>query len=149
MEKYTIKKAPICDEIKNVIESDGKFFAGYDFMGSVNWVNDILSAYYMTQDEADSIKADLEASDSSDYTVECKINVNCKMVMVYMVRCESVEIMITRDPFSGDWEIYYRKDKYPLTFAFGLCNNMKLEDVVKIAVANVYTDNCKLLFEEE
>ena len=69
--------------------------------------------------------------------------------MVYMTQCEDVEIMITRDPFYNDLEIYYRKDRYPLTFAFGLGDYMNLDEVVKLAVANVYTDNCKVLFEEE
>lgn len=41
----------------------GRYFASYDSMGSVDWVKDVLAAYYMDRDEAEQIKHDLEAAD--------------------------------------------------------------------------------------
>ena len=40
------------------------YFAGYDFMGSVDWTTDVLSAYYMDRDEADQIANDLADADA-------------------------------------------------------------------------------------
>jgi hypothetical protein len=40
-----------------------KFFAGYDFMGSVEWVDDDADASEMGKAEAERIASDLEAAD--------------------------------------------------------------------------------------
>ena len=66
MSKYEIVNQKIyTGETKKVIlcTETGLYFSGYDFMGSVNWVRDVLAAYYMHQDEAEQIVADLEAAD--------------------------------------------------------------------------------------
>lgn len=70
MKKYEIiTKTIYTGETKHVIQNNksasGKpaFFAGYNFMGGVDWDTDILGAYYMDREEADQIKSDLEAAD--------------------------------------------------------------------------------------
>ena len=40
-----------------------KFFAGYDFMGSVEWVDEDTEATAMELDEAEQIASDLESAD--------------------------------------------------------------------------------------
>jgi len=40
-----------------------KFFAGYDFMGSVDWVDNDTDARKMSKDEAEQIASDLESAD--------------------------------------------------------------------------------------
>ena len=43
-----------------IIKSDsGKYFAGYDFMGSVNWNDTCYDAVLMDQEEAEQIIRDL------------------------------------------------------------------------------------------
>lgn len=44
-------------------ETDHSFFAGYDFMGSVNWTNDSSEAALMSLDEAEQIANDLTAGE--------------------------------------------------------------------------------------
>lgn len=46
--------------------SDGKYFGGYDFMGSINWNDSTYDAVLMDQDEAEQIIADLESADEID-----------------------------------------------------------------------------------
>jgi len=43
-----------------------EYFAGYDFMGSVEWVLDLRAARWMVESEAYQIKADLESADMED-----------------------------------------------------------------------------------
>lgn len=40
-----------------------EIFAGYDFMGSVNWTTDRAAADTMSPEEAEQIKADLIAAE--------------------------------------------------------------------------------------
>lgn len=69
------------DETKFVIRNNENrqwpFFGGYDFMGSVDWENDILIAYYMDRDEAEQIVRDLESADE-----ECRPEVKPDKWMV-------------------------------------------------------------------
>ena len=69
MSKYQIVSAPTNDGLFGINpdwlikdSETGKYFNGYDFMGSVEWVN-IGEAYCMSKDEAQGIVKDLEASD--------------------------------------------------------------------------------------
>lgn len=58
----------VTDEIRFIIQDTETklYFAGYDFMGSVDWEKDLLDAYHMKADEAFQIKADLESADADD-----------------------------------------------------------------------------------
>lgn len=62
MSKYTI----VNDEGRYAIYSseESAFFAGYDFMGSVNWEKIPTEDCIMDQEEAEAILADLEDSDA-------------------------------------------------------------------------------------
>ena len=69
MSKYQIVSAPTNDGLFGINpdwlikdSETGKYFNGYDFMGSVEWVN-IGEAYCMSKDEAQDIVNDLEAAD--------------------------------------------------------------------------------------
>jgi hypothetical protein len=69
MKNYEIREKTIyTGEKKYVIMGlhlgDGYYFAGYNFMGGVEWETDILSAYYMERDEAEQILSDLESADA-------------------------------------------------------------------------------------
>lgn len=47
-------------------EDTMEYFAGYDFMGSVDWVQDLQDARWMFESEAHQIKNDLESADADD-----------------------------------------------------------------------------------
>lgn len=74
--------------------------------------------------------------------------------MVYMEVCkgaevrDDVEIMVFRNA-DLEWDVYYRKEHYPFIFAFGVEYWRDLEEVMEIAIGNVNTPNCKVLFDEE
>lgn len=59
MKKYEV----ITDGGKAIIRSQEGYFAGYDFMGSVDWTDSIDSAYQCETREAGDIIRDLEAAD--------------------------------------------------------------------------------------
>lgn len=63
MSKYRIAEPDM--NVKVWIEDmeAGKVFNGYDFMGSIIWEDYGEDAYWMEQDEAETILADLEAAD--------------------------------------------------------------------------------------
>ena len=46
-------------------ENERKYFAGYDFMGSIDWVKILNDAYWMSDDQAYQIMADLNAAEES------------------------------------------------------------------------------------
>ena len=47
------------------IRFNGQYFAGYDFMGSVNWVNDPRNAWMLSMDYAKQYVSDLESADDT------------------------------------------------------------------------------------
>ena len=68
MSRYEIKSVQIfTGETKYVISNTElprhPYYVEYNFMGGVDWDEDILGAYYMDRDEAEQILADLEAAD--------------------------------------------------------------------------------------
>ena len=71
MSKYEIISRPFPDEITGgtitrfvIRDNETKlYFASYDSMGSVDWVKDVLAAYYMVREEAELTRNDLEAAD--------------------------------------------------------------------------------------
>lgn len=66
MSQYFIKQHELpTGEMKNVIFSTENeiYFAGYDFMGSAEWEENINDAYQMGTDEAEQILKDLAGSD--------------------------------------------------------------------------------------
>lgn len=67
MNQYCIKPQTIhTGETKNVIvDENGLYFAGYDFMGSVDWEEDVMDAYYMDIDEANDILHDLVTAEDT------------------------------------------------------------------------------------
>ena len=90
MKKYEI----INNEGRYAIYSseESAFFAGYDFMGSVDWVKIPTIECCMDLDEAEAIVADLEAADDPEepeedpakkqYMVQIKLDgeISCKMM---------------------------------------------------------------------
>lgn len=46
-----------------IVNEEGRFFAGYDFMGSADWAEKTSEAYRMNPEEALQIKSDLEAAE--------------------------------------------------------------------------------------
>ena len=66
MSKYQIIRS-IEDDNKAAIlnDAEGTFFHGYDFMGSVEWVNRIDEVTWMSIDEARDIIKDLEAGEET------------------------------------------------------------------------------------
>lgn len=48
-------------------ETERKYFAGYDFMGSIDWVENLNDAYWMDDAEAYQIMADLKAAAEPAY----------------------------------------------------------------------------------
>ena len=65
MSKYTMTKVQDngCTFYAIYSEDEMKYFAGYDFMGSIDWVQNLNDAYWMSDDEAYQIMADLKDSD--------------------------------------------------------------------------------------
>lgn len=76
MNQYCIKQQTIyTGETKNVIvDENGLYFAGYDFMGSVDWEEDVMDAYYMDIEEARMIVKDLVAADEPEEPEKIVIN---------------------------------------------------------------------------
>lgn len=114
MSKYEIRPAKIhTGEIKNVIVNTETepttYFCGYDFMGSVDWNTNILSAYYMYIDEAEQIKKDLEAADDP---------AERQTRTVYIIKTHSVAKPNNRC-FAGEEAFYYRGKKGYLLKATG------------------------------
>jgi len=68
MANYTMQKIQDSGCTLCAIFNDGtrEYFAGYDFMGSVDWVRDLQDARWMVESEAYQIKADLESADAPD-----------------------------------------------------------------------------------
>lgn len=64
MKKYTIVSNECLYAIYSSEES--AFFAGYDFMGSVNWEKLPTEEFCMTKEEAEQIVLDLEAADEPE-----------------------------------------------------------------------------------
>ena len=46
-----------------IVNEEGHFFTGYDFMGSSNWTEKASEAYRTEPEEALQIKSDLEAAE--------------------------------------------------------------------------------------
>ena len=64
MSKYSTIIASNGFAVGTIIKNDsGKYFGGYDFMGSINWKDGTYDAVLMDDDEAEQIIKDLEASD--------------------------------------------------------------------------------------
>ena len=66
MKKYEIAKVANEDGTYTIIVNNetNQYFAGYDFMGSVNWEDCIVNASWMDEDEdAEQIVRDLESAD--------------------------------------------------------------------------------------
>ena len=64
MSKYSTIIASNGFAVGTIIKNDsGKYFGGYDFMGSINWKDGTYDAVLMDDDEAEQIIADLEAAD--------------------------------------------------------------------------------------
>lgn len=63
MSKYRIAEPDMNGKVWIEDMEAGKVFNGYDFMGSVNWEDYGGDAYWMDQDEAETVLADLEAAD--------------------------------------------------------------------------------------
>ena len=68
MSKYEIEKV-LCDTCTEDFyalrdKETNEYFAGYDFMGSVDWSETVLAAYWMDYPEAWQIKSDLESADA-------------------------------------------------------------------------------------
>ena len=75
--------------------NDVEFFAGYDFMGSVIWVDDRHEALAMDPDEAQQILEDLEAADEPSEAVRS----NAGYEIVRSLRIDSThEIVIGLNP---------------------------------------------------
>lgn len=68
MTNYTLVKIQENGCTLYAIHNEGtmEYFAGYDFMGSVDWVRDLQDARWMVESEAYQIKADLESADADD-----------------------------------------------------------------------------------
>ena len=103
MSKYQIVSAPTNDGLFGINpdwlikdSETGKYFNGYDFMGSVEWVN-IGEAYCMSKDEAEQIVNDLESSEEhkqEETKRECE-----GYEIIESVRLDSThEIVIGRSP---------------------------------------------------
>ena len=70
MSKYEMQQHQDMDHTFYVIRDldTMKWFAGYDFMGSAEWVDDPSDSYEMSQDEAEAILADLTAAADPEET---------------------------------------------------------------------------------
>lgn len=66
MSKYTLTQVQEngCTFYAIRNNDDGKYFAGYDFMGSCDWVRELTDAYWMDDVDAYQTKADLDAADA-------------------------------------------------------------------------------------
>lgn len=69
----------------------------------------------------------------------------------YTKQCNNVTILITRErDFYGTivWDVYYKKPRFPYTFAFGLpAASYSLDDACRVADENVDKIICTCLFE--
>ena len=68
MANYTMQKIQDSGCTLCVIFNEGtrEYFAGYDFMGSVDWAQNWHDAKWMFESEAYQIKKDLESADADD-----------------------------------------------------------------------------------
>lgn len=66
MSKYSIGQPDITGRVWIEDIENGKVFNGYDFMGSIDWVDYGGDACWMTPEEAEQIISDLEAADESE-----------------------------------------------------------------------------------
>lgn len=66
MSNYTITKVQEngCTSYAIYNNDNRMYFAGYDFMGSCDWEENLTDAYWTDEEEAYQIKADLDAADA-------------------------------------------------------------------------------------
>jgi len=78
MTNYTMQKIQDsgCTLCAIYNEDTKEYFAGYDFMGSVDWVQNWHDAKWMVESEACQIKADLESADADDSVETVKYEVD-------------------------------------------------------------------------
>ena len=114
--------------IENV--QTGKFFAGYDFMGSVNWVSGGDEAYRMGIDEAEQIIRDLEDANETDEAIEAT-----KIVPAFQTDLGNGLTVLTLH--EDDCYSFYLKDEHhAFEYMFGLPMNQQTEsEALRIAIA--------------
>lgn len=121
-----------CLTITNV--QTGKFFGGYDFMGSVDWLDSDDDAYRMDLEEAKQIISDLEAADEPIVETE--------EVKALQTKLDNGTTLLTL--YEDDCYSFFLKDQHhAFTYMFGLpMEQQSINEAISIAIANVddYTD---------
>ena len=122
--------------IENV--QTGKFFGGYDFMGSVDWVDSADDACRMDHEEAKQIINDLESADEPIVETE--------EVKALQTKLGNGMTLLTLQ--EDDCYSFFLKDEHhAFTYMFGLpMEQQDINEAILIAIANV--DNYTDLFED-
>lgn len=111
MSKYTMTKVQDngCTFYAIYNSEEMKYFAGYSFMGSADWESNLNDSYWMGDDEAYQIMADLEAADDHSETeanqADPQIESLQKSLDVYRLR---------RNAAWDAYQHYQKKDKYDI-----------------------------------
>lgn len=129
MSKYEIcGPAKDCALIRTKVHANNyggwkyQYFAGYDPMGSVDWVDCGGDAYWATPEEAKQIVKDLEAADEPVETAK-RINAGYEIIRSLAIDAKH-EIVIGKHPTAPAtyvvWDCYkgddYRNGGYCMTF---------------------------------
>ena len=119
MSKYSTIHASNGFAEGTILKNDsGKYFGGYDFMGSVNWLETTYDAVLMDDDEAEQIISDLEAADEPDEPEIDPADQQMKSLQQSLDTCRSRR--------NDAWDLYdkFRTMENPNE---GLINNAYLE----------------------
>ena len=89
------------------------FFAGYDFMGSIDWVQATNEAYMMDLDEAESILKDMEAAEDEPAEPEIPTKTKFEVYAKRWSNAEKKQIMF----LVGEFSVYFHAELFAKAYS--------------------------------